>query len=186
MMPFGPGDRFKTIKEAAKDWGKTYNGKSIIERKEMASRIYKVEENGKTLYSYGEAATGTSQSSTPSGVPEGREAVAEIHSHGAYDAELGKGNDQFSNTDIKGYEEDKQPGYVATPDGALQEYDPSTNKTTVVSTDLPSDVSDPNRKIDISPATGKSASEVMKENNKVQPTVQDNTRVEIEKNKRGQ
>lgn len=41
-MDFGPGDLFKTPKEAAKDWGMYYNGASIIRKREMGSSIYEV------------------------------------------------------------------------------------------------------------------------------------------------
>jgi RHS repeat-associated protein len=169
-MFVGPGDKFKTADAAAKDFGKTYNATSILKSRELASTIYKGYAGGKLYFSYGEASEGSHASSTPSSAPEGKEVVAEIHSHGAY--EKGYNNDNFSTKDIQGYKDDKQTGYVTTPDGSLKKYDPETNKTTVVSTSLPSDAQDPNRKNEVS-FTGKT----LKQELKTETVKQDNVKI---------
>jgi RHS repeat-associated protein len=153
-----PGDLFTSIDDAAKDFGKFYNGSSIMQGREYASAIYKVDKDGKTYYSYTEASVGTKASASS---PYVENTIAEAHSHGEYTGDAPNpadryDDDHFSPKDIKNYKDDKQPGYVATPDGSLQKFDPSTNKTSVVSTDLPSDIRDPGRKNDISPITGNS------------------------------
>ena len=38
---------------------------------------------------------------------------------------------------------DKELGYVVTPSGSIQKYDPKTNTTSVIATNAPSDSSDP-------------------------------------------
>jgi len=148
-----PGDLFKTADAAATDFGKYYNGTSIINNKEYASSIYTVQTESGTMYTYTPAAEGTESSSTAS-VMSGSTVVATAHTHADYtDAAA----DKFSGADIKGYKADKLPGYVATPDGSVKKYDVKTDKVTTISTDAPSSSADPNRKNDISPITGNSA-----------------------------
>ena len=49
-----PGDLFKTAEGAAKDFGLTYNGKSINEGQEYGSRIYIVVKDNVTYFTYTE------------------------------------------------------------------------------------------------------------------------------------
>lgn len=174
-----PGDLFATADAAAIDFGKYYNARSIREGKEYASAIYTVVKNGETQYTYTEAAQGSKAGST---APYVDNTVDEAHTHGAYTGDAPNPDDRydddhFSGKDIKNYKNDKQAGYVATPDGSLQKYDPNTNKTTVLSTDLPSDPAEgKNRKNDISPVTGNSEKkdiQSMKDATKIQTAKQD-------------
>lgn len=162
-MFVAPGDLFKTADAAATDFGKYYNGKSILESTEYATTIYKVEKDGKTFYSYSPASPGTDATSTATDAPTGTEAVADAHTHGSFSLLT---DDNFGKNDIITNNKSGLTGYVATPDGSLKKYDPETKKTSVVGTSLPSDSKDPNRKNDISPITGKSEaqtrSEIMK------------------------
>jgi hypothetical protein len=138
-----PGDPFKSIKKAAKDFGKTYNDNSIVNSMELGSTIYKFQKNGKTRYSYtapepgGEAGGGSSKE------PEGTEAVATIHTHGSYDERYD--NNHFSEKDKENAEKSGMDKYVTTPNGSLQRYNVRTNRTTRVSRNMPSDPNDPDR-----------------------------------------
>jgi hypothetical protein len=68
--------------------------------------------------------------------------VADIHSHGNYLDELGEGNNIFSSQDKQNNYQKQIPGYVATPDGHLQRWDPKARggwkkgKATTISTNL--------------------------------------------------
>jgi RHS repeat-associated protein len=166
MEAMNPGDKFKTAKEAAIDFGKFYNGQSILLNKEFASAIYKItEKSGGVSYSYTNAEPeGKGESNPPFTGPNGEEAVANIHTHGAHI----NGNDNNDNSfsgqywnqnkgdvgDIQNYQSNKIDGYVVTPNGSLLKYDLKYNFVTRVSSLMPSDPKDPTRKNDISPLTG--------------------------------
>ena len=139
-----PGDPFRTIQAAAKDWGFYYNGASVLRGKEFASTIYRTTIGGKMVYTYSDANIGETDKAMRSQAPNGEAPDAIIHSHGKY--EQGYLNNEFSNKDKWNSYNLKVDGYVATPDGSLKKYDPNTAKTTVVSTELPSDPKDPDRK----------------------------------------
>ena len=152
----GPGDRFKSIDEAAIDWAKTYNGASIGYKREYASSIYAVmSEDGQQLYSYNEANPGTKDGSyakRPS-INDGTSSAKEvgwIHSHGDADPTYGEGNNKFSDdpirgADIQAYDKYGVDGYLSTPKGELLKYDFDTKKITTVSVDIPSDRKETNR-----------------------------------------
>lgn len=147
---FAPGDLFKTQRQAARDFGKTYNDNSIREGQEYGSTIYRVVKNGKTFYSYNEANTGGNASVSPNAlIPAGTEATADIHSHGKYEERYL--NNEFSRADKNDNNKSGLMGYLTTPNGSLKEYDPKTKSESVVSTDLPSDPKDPDRKNNIIP-----------------------------------
>jgi len=156
MAP-GPGDLFKTVREAATDFGITYNGRSIIQYREYASTIYKVEKDNETYYTYTEASKGTNDGAKPSKNPEGSEAVAYVHSHGGYEEKYDNNNFSGNGTVEGGGDKAyakyyKIDGYVTTPDGSLKEYNQETNDENVVNTNqIPSDPNDPDRKNNISP-----------------------------------
>lgn len=137
---------FKTPEEAAADWGKKYNGPSITEGQEYGSTIYK---NPDGTYSYTPPAKGGNASVTPSKPTGGETVVGDIHSHGKY--ETGYDNNNFSSADKADNDAKKIPGFLTSPDGRLQKYDPATKKVTVTATDLPSDPNDPNRQNTTSP-----------------------------------
>ena len=148
-MEYAPGDLFKTKRAAAKDWGMYYNGASIIRKREMGSSIYEVKQKGKLKgYSYSAANEGE-HSVSISLPPNGERFVGSIHSHGDADAE--HINNKFSKADIKYIEKTKENGYLATPSGDLLEYNPYSKKTSIVTSDLPSDPKDPKRKNNINP-----------------------------------
>ena len=148
-MEYAPGDLFKTKRAAAKDWGMYYNGASIIRKREMGSSIYEVKQKGKLKgYSYSAANEGE-HSVSISLPPNGERFVGSIHSHGDADAE--HINNKFSKADIKYIEKTKENGYLATPSGDLLEYNPYSKKTSIVTSDLPSDPKDPKRKKNINP-----------------------------------
>jgi hypothetical protein len=144
-----PGDPFSSVGAAAKDWGNYYNGASIIRGKEFGSRIYQTTTNGKTSYSYSEANIGSSNGVRLSDTPNGEPTEATIHSHGEYIE--GDRNNDFSNTDKWSSYNLEVDAYLTTPDGSLKKYDPYTTKTSTISTDLPSDPKDPERKNDNDP-----------------------------------
>ena len=148
-MEYAPGDLFKTKRAAAKDWGMYYNGASIIRKREMGSSIYEVKQKGKLKgYSYSAANEGE-HSVSINLPPNGERFVGSIHSHGDADAE--HINNKFSKADIKYIEKTKENGYLATPSGDLLEYNPYSKKTSIVTSDLPSDPKDPKRKNNINP-----------------------------------
>lgn len=80
----GPGDLFDSPQAAALDWGLYYNGASIINRREKASIIYKVNNDNDSKYSYTKAITLGAHGGSTKIKNEGT-AVATIHSHGNYD-----------------------------------------------------------------------------------------------------
>ena len=145
-----PGDFFRTRNAAAKDFGKYYNGKSIIKNKEYFSSIYIIKKGSKVGYTYTAASEGTSDGvkETPS-PPDGKTTQARIHTHGKY--EEGYDNNYFSNQDKWVYYDHKVDGYVVTPNGTLLNYDVETAKDVVVSTQMPSDPNDPDRRNKIKP-----------------------------------
>jgi RHS repeat-associated protein len=143
-----PGDVFSTVVDAADDFGKEYNGQSIIEGIEYGTTIIQSGDG----YSYMEPTTGTKDRitlPTPPGGPN--EAVAGHHTHGDYDPQY-KNND-FSKTDKETAREYDRLFYVATPDGSLKEYDPKTDSERTINTNMPSDPNDPDRKNDIDPVS---------------------------------
>jgi len=136
----------------AKDWGKYYNGASIIRNREFGSAIYEVKDkDGKVIgYAYSIANIGSDKSVTPSLSPKFEKEVADIHSHGAY--EEGVKNNEFSPSDKADNKARKVQGYLATPDGSLKKYDPQKGEDKEpVATDMPSDKNDPNRKNKVEP-----------------------------------
>ncbi len=139
-----PGIPFPSQNAAALNWGNYYNGKSILIGREMGSSIYSERIGDKTVYIYTEAAIGSNSGVTVSGVPKGKTRVATIHSHGKYDS--GYRNNEFSPADKNNANKRNADNYAATPNGSLKRYDPSTEIETTISTELPSDPADPDRK----------------------------------------
>ncbi|MGX5689965.1 DUF6443 domain-containing protein [Arcticibacter tournemirensis] len=153
MIP-GPGDRFKKIDDAAKDFAKSYNDNSIKNKKEFATMIYKVSNGNDSYYTYTPPAEGDAAGADPRNASSGLAYtdVAMAHTHGEYNPAYS--SDEFSSreTSQSGTPGDKEfaqkmelPLYVATPNGSLQKYDPATDKTTLVAKDVPSDPNHPDR-----------------------------------------
>jgi hypothetical protein len=150
MELVGPGDLFPTPQAAAKDFGLTYNGASIQKGQEFESVIYTVQKGGQTSYTYTAPANNGGNATVPDAqAPKATKPVADVHSHGKY--EKGYDNENFSPQDKSDNKRTGLTGYLATPDGSFKKYDPKTNTQTTISTDLPSDPKDPNRKNTISP-----------------------------------
>lgn len=164
-----PGDFFKSINAAAYDFGKYYNDNSIRENKEYGSFIFKIKDNDGNLgYTYSLASIGKNNNVILTSEP-GAENVATIHTHGAFDPELGGGNDSFSGTfddkydanpgklhtpeqnmsyqkhDVGNANKRGLPSFLVTPNGTLSMYNPSTGKVGILSNDMPSDIYDPDR-----------------------------------------
>ena len=147
----GPGDKFKSPDAAAKDFGMTYNSTSIKQGKEIAATIYVVKGGSETYYTYTNPAgsSGGNASSSPGKAPAGTTPVAYTHTHGKYEKTYD--NNNFSPADKDYAKNHKENGYVATPNGSLKKYTLKTQKVTTLSTNLPSDPKDPDRKNKIPP-----------------------------------
>ena len=135
---------YKTTDEAANAWGQTNNPNSIKKGKEFASSIYELKIDGKTVITYTEPNIGKKDENTVPLPPTGTTEVAIIHSHGKYLKDYK--NNEFSSEDKQLNDDLKVPGYVTTPNGSLQKYDPSTKNVTEVNSSQPSDPKDPDRK----------------------------------------
>ncbi|MET3034348.1 DUF4329 domain-containing protein [Flavobacterium johnsoniae] len=141
---------FRTEKEAANNWGQQYAGKSIRENKEFGSTIGKsTDAKGNVRYSYAPPALGDNDGVTISDAPQGTTPTADIHAHGAYDSEYF--NNDFSRGDKKGNDNTGLNGYLTTPSGTLQKYNPKTKEITIVNETQASDPKDPDKKNNISP-----------------------------------
>lgn len=145
-----PGDPFKTINEAAKDFGRLYNDNSIVNKREYAAMLYQaVDLNGNIYYSYSEPSKGSYAGARPSRSGITRKDVGVIHSHGNYDSKYD--NNNFSSQDKEYATQKGIPIFVSTPNGSLQKYDPNTKKLSNIDTNMPSDPKDPNRLNKIDP-----------------------------------
>ena len=136
------GDIYASMDEAAIAWGNEFNDNSISDNKEYGSTIYK---NGNNGYSYTDPNVGDSDSVAPSQPPNGIVPVADIHAHAAYDS--GYNNDVFSPADMTGNDNLGIPGYLTTPNGSLQKYDPTQpqgKRTSTISDQMPYDPKHPN------------------------------------------
>ncbi len=155
MAPLDPGDRFKTLRAAANDFGKQYNGLSINYNVEVRTMFYQVtDKNGEIYYSYTVPQAGTAGTTgelSPNDIAATSklgEIVADGHTHsGDTDVIKMDGKDyssanEFPNRDVASYkntlydsngkkEENAYgkpvTGYVATPDGGLREYIPGVS-----------------------------------------------------------
>ena len=145
-----PDILFNSVEDAAKNFGQMYNGRSILNGVEYGTNIYKVM-RGSTAYFYYEVPNKGNPSSVtlPSTFNNEGTLIAQIHSHGEYLTNYQ--NNKFSNTDMTIAESNGVDAYVATTNGSLRHYDVETNKVDVVSTNMPSDPKDPDRKNTIDP-----------------------------------
>ena len=153
-----PGEFFTSPENAAKDFGMLFNGNSIKVNKEYGSTIFVVyNEKNEMGYTYSVPAVGDDISVQPSKAPSGAIVVANVHSHGAYTYHSNefsgnrddkgeiltddKRKDLVDETDIGGYNKEGVVGFLTTPNGSLQKYDPKTGKIEVLDKNLPSDTS---------------------------------------------
>lgn len=157
---------FLTPQEAALDWGTNFNGESIMQNLEFASTIYSLNIDGQIYFTYtdlnNDPEARLAAKSRPLKELKGTTFVGAIHSHAAFDIKFvywgNDWNNEFSTYvpgpyygDIEIYEEDNVNGYVSTPNGSLLIYDVDCDETIILSTDLPSDSTDPSRKNSIEP-----------------------------------
>lgn len=150
-MVDGPGDEFKNLEEAAKDFGKEYNGLSISYGIEVSTNFYEAKnDKGESYISYNQPiAGGGGMAPIVNNLKEGQNIVASGHTHGGDEGvleffEKGKkthtsSSIRFSDTDIKTYDNtliksDGKPnnpfgkpiqGIVITPNGGILHYDPN-------------------------------------------------------------
>jgi hypothetical protein len=157
-----PGIMFKSMDNAAENWAKYYNDNSIRIKQELGSTIYKTKDaKGVVKYAYSIPNVGESgYSVVVSKAPSGSIPVADIHSHGQYTFGLFADN-EFSGVqsiqeenlvqtyyDIGDNNKKGLVGYLSTPSGNLQKYNPATGKVKVLNNSNPSDPNDPsNNKI---------------------------------------
>ncbi|WPQ61694.1 DUF4329 domain-containing protein [Chitinophaga sancti] len=171
MMAAGPGDPFKTLDEAARDFGVIYNKISISKNREYGTRFYSIKNpDGTIVYSYGKPEKGDKNGAHPewTQIPRNSTLEADGHTHAAYIPSYGEGNDVFSSDDMRINRMLKIIGYLATPSGSLQKFDPSipTNQdaVTTLSIDMPNDPKDPK-----SPKPGDNSSKTNNEPNTTEP-----------------
>ena|GEM_PF-2196045 len=166
-----PGDFFRTIIAAAKDFGKTFNDNSIRLNREFGSTIYVAKNSkGEYWYSYSVPNIGSGESSVyRSLAPDGTTPVAGIHSHGAdsngkyyddgFSGDSGNAKQNMSTTygDVGGSNSEHMASYLVTPNGSLKKYNPDNGNVTLVSTQMPSDEKSQTRvnSIGLSPSTSK-------------------------------
>ncbi|MDE5986807.1 MAG: DUF4329 domain-containing protein, partial [Prevotella sp.] len=167
---FAPGDFFFTVNEAAIDFGMYYNDNSIRDKVEYGSSIFRVvNDKGQRGYTYTVANRGKTTAVVCRAAPFGYKTVAEIHSHGhstakelkpyldndfsgltwADDNNIVQGQklkDIDTDTDIGHANKVQRDSFITTPNGSLKKYEHRTGKVTLISTDMPSDYNDPDRK----------------------------------------
>jgi RHS repeat-associated protein len=137
-----PGDAFSSPQKAAHDFGKTYNGASIKQNKEMGSTIYKFQDKaGGSSFSYNEPNVGSETSvNVNEKLDAGQQAVSKVHSHAAHAGNPMSNKLSQADTDNVQYKNDE---YATMPNGSLVAYDKESYE--VIATDLPSDPQDPGR-----------------------------------------
>jgi len=146
----GPGDEFKTLDDAAKDFGKEYNGLSISYGIEVATNFYEAKnDKGESYISYNQPIVGSAaQVDIIDNLEKGQTILAHGHTHGGDDDvrsfyERGKlqtvsSVNKFSGTDIGTYNNTElnldgtsnnpfgKPiqGILITPNGGVLHYNP--------------------------------------------------------------
>ena len=161
-----PGDPFLSMDAAAKDFSKLYNGKSIKENKEIATYIYSNIKNGKLIYSYVVPTLASAHNvvANESDVPFTSTVVGYAHTHGAYnqyykenefsgtkEGNTATDNKKVNHGDLGTFNRLNIVGYLSSPNGTLQRYDPKTGIITIIDTNMPSDPNDKTRKNNIPP-----------------------------------
>lgn len=152
-----PGDKFVTLRDAAHDFGKLYNGFSIINKTELHTIFYKTKDSeGNPYYTYSVPSKGTNGSVSFDIVKsdiksvmndKNAEIMADGHTHGA-DRPVSIGGGKFTSDDNKFSDDDisiykntytnsdgsignpyRKPviGFLGTPNGGINEFDPNKN-----------------------------------------------------------
>nr|WP_317224977.1 DUF4329 domain-containing protein [Chryseobacterium aahli] len=106
MQVMDPKDPFKTLRDAARDFGKLYNGLSINYNLELSTFFYKsTDANGETFYSYTVPEVGSpgmTKEYKPEDIAEASklgEIVADGHTHGGeIDMQIMDGGKEYSST----------------------------------------------------------------------------------------
>jgi RHS repeat-associated protein len=147
--PWGlePGEIFTTVSHAAYDFARLYNNDSIINNREYGASVYKKGHG----YTYTVPNRGSNDKVIPS-LPLLKLPVAILHTHAAYDKDYGNGNNSFSKDDIFGAKLFNIPSFLATPNGSLLVYFPSTDSVITLISNIPSDENDPTYKNDLHPS----------------------------------
>ena len=151
------GDLFDTMDAAAEDFGKTYNDDSIRNNVEYGTTLYK-NKDGKYYYSVPNIGDNESVISYTEPLDPNDEESGRAHTHAAYDPDYK--NNQFSKIegdngemigDIPNAKKLNLPSYLATPNGSMRKYTPSSDTDILIRTDMSSDPKDPDRlnKIDV-------------------------------------
>lgn len=153
-----------TMDAAATNFGTYYNATSISANQEYGSTIYQVSTPTGTMYTYSAPNIGTTGASVSvSPAPAGSTSTGDIHTHAAYDPAYK--NNVFSgipatgaNTtstrgDIGDNNKNGLTGYIVTPNGTLQKYDPTTGTISTLSTTMPNDPKDPTSPATLTPTT---------------------------------
>ena len=129
-----PGDLFERPEDAAKDFAKYINKKSILNNWEYATFIYLTYKNGKRRYSYYEPRTSQEHSTVflhpDLNNPDNHILVAGAHTHGAFRILQTFDLEVFSSNDKKWAAEQKLNFYLVTPKGRLRLYNYKTKKVT--------------------------------------------------------
>ena len=156
---FEPGDPFTSMDAAAIDFAMLFNPKSIKLNKEFGATNYSYRnKEGKTRYTYTKPIKGTEHHVSTGLAPCGTNTEAEIHTHGhdngtPFDNVFSGSTKNGGKTpktprenmttrdryDIAGYNESGYIGYLASPNGKLQKYDPKSGRITIVKSDIPRD-----------------------------------------------
>ena len=125
-----PGDPFDSLNDAAKDFGKTTNPKSIKEDWEYGTYFYSWDEKGGTNYSYTEPHKGPVRNNVPvvdenPPIPTGTKWEGAGHTHGMW-ADDNRANNNFSWDDIGKAQQfnPNVPLFVVLPSGEIKIYYP--------------------------------------------------------------
>ena len=144
-----------TMDAAANNFGTYYNATSISVNQEYGSTIYQVAtSSGGIGYTYSAANVGTTGASVAvSSAPAGTVSTGDIHTHAAYDPAYANNifsgipttgaNTTSTTGDIGDNNATGLTGYVVTPNGSLQKYEPATGVISTLSTTMPNDPLDP-------------------------------------------
>jgi RHS repeat-associated protein len=146
-----PDILFGSEKDALKNFGQQYNGKSIKQGVEYGTNVYRTTAaDGGTYYYYEEPNVGNAASvKYPSTLFNEGERVSTVHAHGEYLEEYD--NNNFSPPDKENADKRGVDNHIVTPDGSLKKYDVKTKKETVIDRNMPSDPKDPERKNKVAP-----------------------------------
>ena len=160
----GPWDLFKTIEEAAEDFGRTYNAASIKSKQEYGSGIYSILKPQLSVYSfslfgikfyrteltfqryyyYTPANIGNHGDSVlPNLAPSllGKIPVSTVHTHANYDPKYD--NEHFSDDDKWWSIFFRMDTYLVTPGGTLKKYYYRIDDEKVISYDMSKDPNSP-------------------------------------------